>query len=193
MAHRDAARRPGQQTWSERPLVSGVAMRLKARGPLKSTIGVELPLTVDSWVLRGLRPLREGSSQCLDRVNRVDPAMSVTCPLCPQLLSSWCGCSETTRCATRCGHCATLWFCCSLRRSPRCGFSRALQHSLRRASLSCWRSRGAMFRWGARPRWSCVRQGQGKARAKASATRLAARKSRFSGCSWRYNLTTSVS
>jgi len=46
---------------------------------------------------------------------------------------------------------------------------------------------------GARPRWSCVRQGQGKARAKASATRLAARKSRFSGCSWRYNLTTSVS
>ena len=88
-----------------------------------------------------------------------------------------------------------LWFCCSLRRSPRCGFSKALQHSLRRASIniSCWQSRGLMFRWGARPRWSCVRQGQGKARAKASATRLAARKSRFSGCSWRYNLTTSVS
>ena len=59
--------------------------------------------------------------------------------------------------------------------------------------LSCWQSRGVMFRWGARPRRSCVRQGQGKACAKASATRLAARKSRFSGCSWRYNLTTSVS
>src|SRR5215469_7971415 len=46
---------------------------------------------------------------------------------------------------------------------------------------------------GARPCRSRVRQGQGKARAKASATRLAARKSRFSGCSWRYNLTSSVS
>ena len=28
------------------------------------------------------------------RVNRVDPAMSVTCPLYPQLLPSWCGAAK---------------------------------------------------------------------------------------------------
>jgi hypothetical protein len=27
-------------------------------------------------------------------VNRVDPAMSVTCPLYPQLLSNWCGAAK---------------------------------------------------------------------------------------------------
>ena len=33
-------------------------------------------------------------TRCLSRVNRVDPAMSVTCPLYPQLLSNWCGAAK---------------------------------------------------------------------------------------------------
>ena len=33
-------------------------------------------------------------TRCLSRANRVDPAMSVTCPLYPQLLSNWCGAAK---------------------------------------------------------------------------------------------------